>query len=107
MSDDHESSAHHPAQRNKSGEYDPIWEILSSQKKMQAQINDIKERLAAGDHAITSVRSLTEHSQSQRDRLTIMETQMKGIMWFAGVMGALSIGSVITAVAAVILKGHP
>lgn len=103
---EHETTSQHRAIRHKSGEYDPILEILSSQRRMQAQINEINERLAEGNHVITSVPDLTKQVQDQRDKITIMETQMRGIMWVAAIFGSLSIGAIVTALFALILKGH-
>lgn len=106
MSDD-ESTSQHKAVRHKSGEYDPIYEILRSQQKMQAEINQINIRLSSGDHALNTVNDHAEEIKELRDKSIELKTQMKGIMWFAGTCGVAAIGAIVMAFFALILKAHP
>ncbi len=106
-----DSTTQHPSvragDRHRSGEHDPIWEILKSQREMRGEINDIKETLAKGSHAIGSVDDLMNENRDKEKRITVLETKMGILSWVASVSGGISIAAIIGAVFALIFKAHP
>jgi hypothetical protein len=97
----------------RSGEYSAnaeLAEILRSimreQRETARNVTDIKERLARGSTTLDAVPAMQAEARDIRDQMVEMRTKMSGIMWVAAAAGATAIGGIVTAIAALLGKGH-
>jgi len=82
-------------------------EIMRGQRATARDVTEIKERLARGATTLDAVPGIQAEARTLRDQMVEMRTQMRGLLWVAGVAGTTAIAGVVTGVAALLGKGTP
>lgn len=82
-------------------------EILRGQRRIDQEVGAIKTRLEVGNVTLEGIEGMKDEARELRDSLVELKTKMAGVLWVAGIAGTVSLGAIVTAIMALILRSHP